>query len=141
MFNKILIALSIVLLAQLGSATIATPNQVAQAFTNGGLIVDADYTDTGGYKILVTGLVQGTDLSPNQAFAAATVITAMLMNTDDNHNAVSIVGVSTTDGKIHYLNMNQEMAEALTINVQGKDTAAGTLLGLVVAFNNLPTLG
>jgi hypothetical protein len=142
MFNKILIALSIIMLSQLGSATVMTPDQVATAFTSSGLIVDSDNTDSGGYKVLVMDLVQGTDLSPNQAFAIAAISIAHFMVLDDNHYAVSIIGVATTDGKIHYFEMTQEQAEKTVSVMQSDDNgAAGGALAYVIMFNNLPTLG
>jgi hypothetical protein len=141
MFNKILIALSVLMLTQVvGSANMITSDQLATAMGSAGLVTEVGVTDSGGYKVLVTDLVQGTDLTPSQAFAAAATSVAMMMSVDDNHYAVSLIGVATTDNKIHYLEMNQDVAETIATGVQG-DEAAGTLLALVIMFNQLPTMG
>jgi hypothetical protein len=61
---------------------------------------------------------------------------------DDNHYAVSVIGVATDDNKIHYFEMTQEQAEKTVSVMQSDDNgAAGAMLAYLVMFNNLPTLG
>lgn len=140
MFPKLFIALSVLMLAQLGSANIITPDQLAQSFVSAGLIAQTGAAPSGhGYVIMVTDLVPGTELSPAQAFAIATISTAILMTYEDDHLAESTVAVYCSDGLTRYLTFNQETAESITADVYG-DEAATMTLSLVIGFNSLPTV-